>query len=104
MNKAATWALVAALAGFLFGFDTAVISGAEQAVQRVWDMSPALHGFAISSALWGTVVGAVFGGWPMDRWGRRATLIAQRANCNPGTAYRLDIHLQGDDETVFVDV
>lgn len=76
MGKATSWALVAALAGFLFGFDTAVISGAEQAVQRVWDMSPALHGFAISSALWGTVLGALFGGWPMDRWGRRATLIA----------------------------
>ena len=76
MGKASSWALVAALAGFLFGFDTAVISGAEQAVQREWAMSPALHGFAISSALWGTVVGALLGGWPMDRWGRRPTLIA----------------------------
>lgn len=38
---------------------------------------------------------------PIDR---RATLIAQRANCNPGTAYRFDIHMQGDDETVFFDV
>lgn len=75
-GKASSWALVAALAGFLFGFDTAVISGAEQAIQREWDMSPALHGFAISSALWGTVVGALLGGWPMDRWGRRPTLIA----------------------------
>lgn len=75
MGKASSWALVAALAGFLFGFDTAVISGAEQAVQRVWSMSPTLHGFAISSALWGTVLGALMGGWPMDRYGRRATLI-----------------------------
>lgn len=75
MGKASGWALVAALAGFLFGFDTAVISGAEQAVQREWNMSAALHGLAISSALWGTVLGALAGGWPMDRFGRRRTLI-----------------------------
>lgn len=75
MGKASSWAIVAALAGFLFGFDTAVISGAEQAIQHVWDMSPQLHGLAISSALWGTVLGALAGGWPMDGWGRRKTLI-----------------------------
>ena len=67
--------MIAALAGFLFGFDTAVISGAEQAVQRVWNMSAGLHGLAISSALWGTVVGAIFGGIPSDRYGRKPTLI-----------------------------
>lgn len=75
MGKASSWALVAALAGFLFGFDTAVISGAEQAVQRVWNMSDAVHGLAISSALWGTVIGALLGGWPSDRFGRKKTLI-----------------------------
>ncbi|MFM6831832.1 MAG: sugar porter family MFS transporter [Novosphingobium sp.] len=75
-GKSGSWALIAALAGFLFGFDTAVISGAEQAVQKVWAMSDALHGLAISSALWGTVIGALLGGWPSDRWGRRPTLIA----------------------------
>lgn len=75
-GKGGSWALIAALAGFLFGFDTAVISGAEQAVQQVWSMSDALHGLAISSALWGTVGGALLGGWPSDRWGRRPTLIA----------------------------
>lgn len=75
-GKSGSWAMIAALAGFLFGFDTAVISGAEQAVQKVWDMSDALHGLAISSALWGTVIGALMGGWPSDRWGRRPTLIA----------------------------
>lgn len=74
-GKASSWALFAALSGFLFGFDTAVISGAEQAIQHEWSMSAALHGLAISSALWGTVLGALCGGWPMDRWGRRATLI-----------------------------
>lgn len=75
MGKASSWALVAALAGFLFGFDTAVISGAEQAVQQVWSMSDAMHGLAISAALWGTVIGALMGGWPSDRFGRKATLI-----------------------------
>ena len=69
------WSITAALAGFLFGFDTAVISGAEQAVQRVWAMSDALHGLAISSALWGTVLGALLGSIPSDRFGRRPTLI-----------------------------
>jgi sugar porter (SP) family MFS transporter len=76
MGSSGRWALVAALAGFLFGFDTAVISGAEQAIQRVWAMSDAVHGLAISSALWGTVLGALLGGWPSDKWGRRPTLIA----------------------------
>jgi sugar porter (SP) family MFS transporter len=75
MGKSRRWAAVAALAGFLFGFDTAVISGAEQAIQRIWQMSDTVHGLAISSALWGTVLGALFGGWPSDRWGRRPTLI-----------------------------
>ncbi len=75
MGNSGRWALVAALAGFLFGFDTAVISGAEQAIQRVWSMSDAVHGLAISSALWGTVLGALLGGWPSDKWGRRPTLI-----------------------------
>jgi sugar porter (SP) family MFS transporter len=69
------WSITAALAGFLFGFDTAVISGAEQAVQRVWAMSDVLHGVAISAALWGTVVGALSGSIPSDRFGRRPTLI-----------------------------
>jgi len=69
------WALTAALAGLLFGFDTAVISGAERAIQHSWAMSPALHGLAISSALWGTVLGALFGGIPCDRIGRKSTLV-----------------------------
>ncbi|MWV26444.1 sugar porter family MFS transporter [Aurantiacibacter rhizosphaerae] len=75
MGKSGSWALVAALAGFLFGFDTAVISGAEQAVQAEWSMSDLLHGLAISAALWGTVIGALTAGWPLDRFGRKKTLV-----------------------------
>jgi MFS transporter, SP family, arabinose:H+ symporter len=69
------WAIVSALAGFLFGFDTVVISGAEQKIQALWGLSPGLHGFAIGSALYGTVLGALFGGWPTDYFGRKKTLL-----------------------------
>jgi len=67
-------ALVAALGGFLFGFDTVVISGAERAIQQLWQLSPTLHGLAISMALWGTVLGALIGSYPTDRFGRKKTL------------------------------
>ena len=74
-NKILMWSIVAALAGFLFGFDTAVISGAEQSIQRVFETSDVMHGIAMSSALWGTVIGAMFGSYPNDKWGRKITLI-----------------------------
>ncbi len=69
------WSLTSALAGFLFGFDTVVISGAEKTIQALWGLSPALHGIAMGSALYGTVVGSLIGGWPTDRFGRKATLL-----------------------------
>jgi len=69
------WSLTSALAGFLFGFDTVVISGAEKTIQTLWGLSPGLHGVAMASALYGTVVGSLLGGWPADRYGRRATLL-----------------------------
>jgi SP family arabinose:H+ symporter-like MFS transporter len=69
------WSLTSALAGFLFGFDTVVISGAEKTIQTLWGLSPGLHGIAMASALYGTVVGALLGGWPADRFGRKATLL-----------------------------
>ena len=75
MNKLLIWSLTSALAGFLFGFDTVVISGAEQSLQRMWGLSDFMHGLAMSSALWGTVLGALLGGWPTDRFGRRKTLL-----------------------------
>src|SRR5215467_10746637 len=69
------WSLTSALAGFLFGFDTVVISGAEKTIQTLWGLSPGLHGIAIASALYGTVVGSLIGGWPADHFGRKATLL-----------------------------
>jgi len=69
------WSITSALAGFLFGFDTVVISGAEQKIQALWGLSPGLHGLAMASALYGTVLGSLLGGWPTDRFGRRMTLV-----------------------------
>jgi len=69
------WSVVSALAGFLFGFDTVVISGAEQTIQALWGLSPEMHGLAMGAALYGTVLGSLVGGWPTDRYGRRATLL-----------------------------
>lgn len=75
MSKMFLWAITSALAGFLFGFDTVVISGAEAKIQNLWSLSGAMHGFAISSALWGTVLGALIGGWPTNKFGRKNTLM-----------------------------
>lgn len=69
------WAITSALAGFLFGFDTVVISGAEKTIQSLWGLSDAMHGVAMASALYGTVIGSLVGGWPTDRWGRKKTLV-----------------------------
>ncbi|QES90819.1 sugar porter family MFS transporter [Rhizosphaericola mali] len=75
-NKVFGWSFIVALGGFLFGFDTAVISGAEQAIQQFWHLSPEKHGFTISVALIGTVVGAALGSIPSEKYGRRKTLSA----------------------------
>jgi len=75
-RKIAYWSVVVAASGFLFGFDTAVISGADQPLQRLWDAGNLFHGlFIMSSALWGTVIGALFGNIPAERFGRRMSLI-----------------------------
>ncbi|MBY0457025.1 MAG: hypothetical protein K2V38_06790 [Gemmataceae bacterium] len=58
------WSLTSALAGFLFGFDTVVISGAEEAIKREWDLGLVAHGLVVGSALWGTVLGSLVGGIP----------------------------------------
>lgn len=76
MNKKLIfWAITSALAGFLFGFDTVVISGAEAKIQQLWSLSGSTHGLAISAALWGTVLGALIGSYPTAKYGRKKTLI-----------------------------
>jgi MFS family permease len=68
--------LTASLAGFIFGFDMVVISGAEKDIQKLWDTSEWFHGlFIMSMALWGTVIGSIFGGKPTDKYGRRKILM-----------------------------
>ncbi len=75
-NKLRFWAITVALAGFLFGFDTVVISGANQPIKELWNMTPFFHGtFIMSMALWGTVFGALLGGIPCDKFGRKKTLF-----------------------------
>tara|TARA_R110002049_G_scaffold17238_5_gene67414 strand:- start:10523 stop:11839 length:1317 start_codon:yes stop_codon:yes gene_type:complete len=75
-KKILIWSITAALAGFLFGFDTVVISGAEKKLQLLWGASDMFHGVVvIGMALWGTVVGAFFGGIPTNKIGRKNTLI-----------------------------
>src|ERR1700691_4568268 len=69
------WSITSALAGFLFGFDTVVISGAEQTIQSLWGLGPGMHGIAMAAALYGTILGSLLGGWPTDRFGRRPTLL-----------------------------
>ena len=75
-NKLFRYSIVAALAGFIFGFDTVVISGANQPIQDLWHTSPLFHGFFIMSmALWGTVLGSIFGGIPTEKYGRKKVLL-----------------------------
>ena len=78
-NKTSLWTITVAVAGFLFGFDTVVISGANQPIKEIWDtvsIHPLFHGlFIMSMALWGTVVGAIFGGIPTDKFGSKKTLL-----------------------------
>ena len=76
MRNVQKWSWVVAVAGFLFGFDTVVISGANAPIRELWQTSAWFHGtFIMSMALWGTVLGSLFGGKPMDRWGRKPTLL-----------------------------
>ena len=74
-NKLIFWSVVVALGGFLFGMDVAVISGAEKKIQQLWGINDVLHGQAIAIALYGTVIGALFGGIPSEKYGRKKTLF-----------------------------
>ena len=76
MNKVFKISLISALAGFLFGFDTVVVSGADQQLQSLWGTSDLFHGtFVMSMSLWGTVLGAIFASYPCNYFGRKNTLI-----------------------------
>ncbi|MBN2174891.1 MAG: sugar porter family MFS transporter [Bacteroidales bacterium] len=74
-SKVLRWSLIVALGGFLFGFDTAVISGVEKSIQQLFNLNSSWHGFTISSALIGTVIGALTAGKPADKYGRRIILF-----------------------------
>ena len=67
-------ALIAALGGFLFGFETVVISGAEQILEHLWQLSKFSQGFTVSSSLIGTILGSFFAGIPAKRFGRKKVL------------------------------
>ena len=69
------WSITAALGGFLFGFDTAVISGVEQSLQSLWQLNVWEHGLTVSIALIGTVIGSMTGGIPAEQLGRKKTLF-----------------------------
>ncbi|MAY83552.1 MAG: MFS transporter [Flavobacteriales bacterium] len=76
MNRLNRICFIVALSGFLFGFDIIVISGVDQVLQDLWNSSDLFHGFVVmGTALWGTVIGAIFGGYPSNRYGRKKTLI-----------------------------
>ena len=75
-NTAFRNAIVAALGGFLFGFDTAVISGVESSIQELWSLDKFAHGFTVASALIGTVLGSLIAGKPAEKFGRRKVLQA----------------------------
>jgi MFS transporter, SP family, arabinose:H+ symporter len=74
-SRVLKWSLIVALGGFLFGFDTAVISGVERSIQQLYQLNSFWHGFTISSALIGTVIGALNAGKPADKYGRRFLLF-----------------------------
>lgn len=69
-------ALIAALGGFLFGFETAVISGAEKTIQGLWSLSSFWQGFTVASSLIGTVLGSIIAGKPAQLFGRKKVLLA----------------------------
>ena len=74
-KKIVFWALTVSLGGFLFGFDSAVISGAEQSIQKLWNLTDVQLGVITGSAIFGTILGALLGGWPSDKYGRKKTLF-----------------------------
>src|SRR5918994_7485323 len=74
MGYAVRISLVAAIGGFLFGFETAVISGAEKTIQQLWNLSSGWQGFTVASSLIGTVIGSIIAGMPAQKYGRKKVL------------------------------
>src|ERR1700749_3502169 len=74
-RKVIVWSVIVALGGFIFGFDTVVISGGEQDIQKYWQLGTFAHGLTTSIAIIGTMLGALFGSIPADRIGRKKSLI-----------------------------
>ena len=74
-RKVIFWSVTVALGGFLFGLDTAVISGCERTIQKLWGLTDAMTGQMVAMALYGTIIGAIFGGIPAERVGRKQTLF-----------------------------
>ena len=68
-------AITAALGGFLFGYDTAVINGAVSSIEATFQTSASTLGLTVSSALLGSAVGALVAGWLADRFGRRPSML-----------------------------
>ena len=76
MNKHVIfWSITVGLGGMLFGMDMTVISGVEKTIKELWQLDDWTHGFAMATALYGTVLGAAFGGIPADKFGRKKTLF-----------------------------
>lgn len=75
-NYAIRVSLIAALGGFLFGFEVAVISGAEKTIQQLWSLSSFWQGFTVASSLIGTVFGSILVGQPAQQFGRKKVLVA----------------------------
>ena len=75
LSYAVRIALIAALGGFLFGFETAVISGAEKIIEHLWSLSPFWQGFTVASSIIGTVIGSIIAGVPAQNYGRKKVLV-----------------------------
>lgn len=76
MKNVWKYSLIASIGGFLFGFETAVISGAEQIIQKLWELDAFWHGLTVSISLIGTIFGAIAAGRFSERYGRKPVLSA----------------------------
>jgi sugar porter (SP) family MFS transporter len=90
------WSLAVSLGGFLFGFDTAVISGGEQQIQKLWNLTSFMDGQMVAMGLYGTIIGALVGGIPAEKYGRKVTLIVIGLFflvCSVGSAMAANVYM-----------